>query len=350
MLELTTEQLSTYVEAAVAYLATKPGAKAQAREMKEALGFERDWRGEAKWSLVRDELRSDPRVKREGERRNASYQVASGRMDGHSDKGGTKSDTPFGKDLRAADLACSSFRYGDVVLDTYRLPNGRYVLVADQACVGLELEHRHAGRLAARFRGPRLLVMTPGGEQQKATIYESGFFRLMAKSSTAAAEAYFDWVCGDVLPVLHAGGIKPGEKIDDERLAETAAQLKAMRAEMDKLKSRSRIRWRHMEMTDARRLELRGHVVLELDRLGEARPSEIKTLCSSQWHFAHEDTESVLRELISDGTVIQSRRLWGARRRAGIALRLAAIESPREEAIPETQFDLDLNGTQSTFH
>lgn len=77
---------------------------------------------------------------------------------------------------------------------------------------------------------------TPGGKQQLAIIDEAGLYRLVMRAKTEKAEAFQEWVTGEVLPAIrkHGGYLTP-DKIeqaltDPDTIIKLATTLKEERA------------------------------------------------------------------------------------------------------------------------
>jgi prophage antirepressor-like protein len=79
------------------------------------------------------------------------------------------------------------------------------------AVLGLKRARDVLRRLKDNEKGA-VFYRTPGGVQQLLTVYESGFYKLVCRSSKPAAERFQDWVFNEVLPCIRKHGTYPAPR------------------------------------------------------------------------------------------------------------------------------------------
>ena len=99
------------------------------------------------------------------------------------------------------------FAFGDNLVRVVKDESGNPWFVAKDVCQILEIEkYRDAvSRLDDDERGSAL-VDTPGGQQEMATISESGLYALVFRSRKPEAKAFSKWVRSEVLPQIRKTG------------------------------------------------------------------------------------------------------------------------------------------------
>ena len=87
-------------------------------------------------------------------------------------------------------------------------------------CRVLELQ---PGRVKQRLNQKGITLsntLTQGGEQQMVFINEQNLYKVIMRSDKPQAEAFQDWVCGEVLPSIRKNGAYMTEKTLERALAE----------------------------------------------------------------------------------------------------------------------------------
>lgn len=74
------------------------------------------------------------------------------------------------------------------------------------AVLGYRDAHNAGRQLAEHQRGTHLVSTPKGGSQKVVIINESGLYRLVLRSRKPEAEAFSDWVTGEVLPSIRKTG------------------------------------------------------------------------------------------------------------------------------------------------
>lgn len=103
--------------------------------------------------------------------------------------------------------ALQIFDYDDQQVRVRLDPNGQPWWVARDVCNVLELTDpsKTMERIKPSEKGTNR-IRTPGGPQQMLVVNEPGLYRLIFRSNKPEAEAFQDWVFGEVLPQIRRTG------------------------------------------------------------------------------------------------------------------------------------------------
>ena len=87
-------------------------------------------------------------------------------------------------------------------------------------CRALELQTQNTKNRLRQKGVYSINTLTQGGEQQLLFIDEQNLYRVIMRSDKPQAEAFQDWVCGEVLPSIRKNGAYMTEKTLERALAE----------------------------------------------------------------------------------------------------------------------------------
>lgn len=87
-------------------------------------------------------------------------------------------------------------------------------------CRALELQTQNTKNRLRQKGVYSINTLTQGGEQQLLFISEQNLYRVIMRSDKPQAEAFQDWVCGEVLPSIRKNGAYMTEKTLERALAE----------------------------------------------------------------------------------------------------------------------------------
>jgi prophage antirepressor-like protein len=99
-----------------------------------------------------------------------------------------------------------------------------WLVLSDIARILGYRDARDANRILHEHQTGTHKVRTPGGEQERLVVNESGLYRLLIKSERPVAERFQDWLRDEVLPSIHCYGTYRLQRRD--RVAKVAGRLK----------------------------------------------------------------------------------------------------------------------------
>lgn len=100
------------------------------------------------------------------------------------------------------------------------------------------------------------LMSTRGGLQELKVITEQGLYRLVMRSDKAEAEAFQDWVTGEVLPAIRRTGAYVASSEPLDRLDMLQVMIDQMRADRDRLNTHDQAIRELQTATGAQQLQI----------------------------------------------------------------------------------------------